>query len=662
MQQNDPPRIRRPYGIRITPRRLLLLAIDAGCFVLVWGVAILLRLWSGSTPHPDLAHCLWSGLLCLGPIVLMRLLFRTYENIWRYANVRAYSCLVLADLAGGLAGLLLARAFRVSVGAWYTVAAVATFCLLTLFIRFLYQLYMQSARQHRLDAENDELHKIGVAIVGAGQVGVLLAAELLRNPTSHYRPICFIDKDPEKIGSIIEGLKVLPEGEQIFAQLAALPVQEILIALPKLDNYDAEHLLQFYSRTGYKVKLYDFPMDNPSGVGDDRRVLREFKIEDLLFRDALAVEQGLSKTYYQGKTVLITGGGGSIGSEIARQIAACSPKQLIIFDIYENNAYDIQQELQRRWGEKLSLSVEIGSVRDRDRLDCVFAHYRPDVVFHAAAHKHVPLMEHSNCEAIKNNVVGTRNTADMAEKYHVQKFILISTDKAVNPTNVMGASKRMCEMVVQCRADSSTTFAAVRFGNVLGSNGSVIPLFRQQIAAGGPVTITDRRIIRYFMTIPEAAQLVMQAGTMARQGELFVLDMGKPVRIIDLAENMIRLSGLVPYKDIEIEEVGLRPGEKLYEELLIKTENLSQTENEMIFIEHDTPLTRAEVDRRIGVLLDAVEKSKDELGAERIKQAFKEVVPTFHDPEEVNCNADEAEEMQNIRTVTPEPGETAVTR
>ena len=318
---------------------------------------------------------------------------------------------------------------------------------------------------------------------------------------------------------------------------------------------------------------------------------------------------------------------------------------MVILDIYENNAYDIQQELKRKYGDGLNLVVEIASVRDRERLDCIFAHYRPQVVFHAAAHKHVPLMEHSGCEAIKNNVFGTLNAADMAEKHGVEKFILISTDKAVNPTNIMGATKRMCEMIVQSRRDSKTSFAAVRFGNVLGSNGSVIPLFKQQISQGGPVTITDKRIIRYFMTIPEASQLVMEAGAMAKRGELFVLDMGKPVKIYDLAINLIKLSGFEPGTDIKIEEIGLRPGEKLYEELLIKTETLDETENHLIFIENDTPLSREEVNEKLNILRDAVESTVSLISAPVVKEALKNAIPTFHDPEEVNKDASNAPEM-----------------
>ena len=317
---------------------------------------------------------------------------------------------------------------------------------------------------------------------------------------------------------------------------------------------------------------------------------------------------------------------------------------MIVLDIYENNAYDVQQELIRKYGDKLNLEVIIASVRDVDRLDQIFRDLRPQIVFHAAAHKHVPLMEHSGVEALKNNVLGTYNVAEMAEKYGVEKFLLISTDKAVNPTNVMGASKRLCEMVIQCREDSKTEFTAVRFGNVLGSNGSVIPLFKRQIEAGGPVTLTDKRIIRYFMTIPEAVQLVMLTCAMAHNGELYVLDMGKPVKILSLAENMIRLSGYTPYKDIDIVEVGLRPGEKLYEELLMKTEELDKTDNDMIFIERDKKLTRAEVDHKLDLVREAINTESQSA----VLDVIRKTVPTFRDPEEVNRQAAQAEEVRQV--------------
>ena len=352
--------------------------------------------------------------------------------------------------------------------------------------------------------------------------------------------------------------------------------------------------------------------------------------KDLLFRDAIDVIDDDTRAFYKDKVVLITGGGGSIGSELSRQIATCSPEKLVIFDVYENNAYEIQQELIQKYGKSLNLAVEIGSVQDVARIEAVFSAYRPSIVFHAAAHKHVPLMEHSGSEAVKNNCLGTYNTACAAEKYGAEKFILISTDKAVNPTSIMGASKRMCEMIVECRTDGTTAFSAVRFGNVLGSNGSVIPLFKKQIAAGGPVTVTDKRVTRYFMTISEAVGLVMQAGAYATRGELFVLDMGEQVKIYDLAISMIKRSGLVPFKDIDIEEIGLRPGEKLYEELITNTEGLTKTKNDMIFIEHDTPYTREEIEDKLSILKEAIKLSEGDISSEKITEALKRVIPTFH--------------------------------
>ncbi|MCD8398458.1 MAG: polysaccharide biosynthesis protein [Lachnospiraceae bacterium] len=524
--------------------------------------------------------------------------------------------------------------------------------LATLFSRFAYQcFYAYSNRNsdtriaegnHRKDSQGKGIHKINVAIVGAGNVGATLADELIRNPMAHYNPYCFIDKDVDKIGSGINGLKVYPEDENIIERIKNMPVQEIVIALPDASAEDRSRLYNLYRQTDCKVKLYDYPLGNDDS---DRKTLREFSIEDLLFRDTLSIGSELSAQYYTGKTVLVTGGGGSIGSELCRQIAALQPKKLIILDIYENNAYDIQQELIRKYGDYLNLETVIASVRDEKRLNEIFAENRPDIVFHAAAHKHVPLMEHSGCEAIKNNVLGTYNVANMAEKYGVQKFLLISTDKAVNPTNIMGASKRLCEMVIQCRTDSRTEFTAVRFGNVLGSNGSVIPLFKKQIEAGGPITLTDKRIIRYFMTIPEAVGLVMETGAMAHNGELFVLDMGKPVKILDLAENMIKLSGLTPYKDIDIVEIGLRPGEKLYEELLMKTEELDKTLNKMIFIERDKAYAREEVDEKIKILMNAVEIE----GYDAVVDAIKKTVPTYHNPDEVNRKAGMSAEMKAVK-------------
>ena len=375
-----------------------------------------------------------------------------------------------------------------------------------------------------------------------------------------------------------------------------------------------------------------------------KRSLREFDAEELLFRQVSEILSEDTKSYYRGKTVLISGGGGSIGSELCRQIAKIGPRKLVVLDVYENGAYDIQQELKIKHEGRLNLAVEIVSITDQGQLDRVFHTHRPEVVIHAAAHKHVPLMEDNCCEAVKNNVFGTRNLLDTAERFGCQKFIMVSTDKAVNPTNVMGATKRMCEMEVLSH-QGNMSCSATRFGNVLGSNGSVIPLFKRQIMYGGPVTLTDRRIIRYFMTIPEAAQLVLTSGAFARHGELFVLDMGKPVHILELAESMIRLSGFEPYKDIDIVETGLRPGEKLYEELLVKTEDLDKTDNDQIFVERDKPLDPREIEKKLAVLSQAVATEDDAL----CRQALKQVVETFRDPEEVNCKAEQAKEMQEVR-------------
>ncbi len=583
--------------------------------------------------------------IILGSLIIARLIFGVYNSVWRYTRTLSYLKLIFADIIGTGIAMVASYFMHINMGLEMFLILSPINALATLSSRYCYRLVYKHL--HKAPTAREE--KINVAIVGAGQLGAFLANELLCNHQSKYCPLFFIDKDNQKIGNNVAGLKVYAEEPSVFKLIKNHNVSELFIAVANLDSDEAMRLFEFYSETRCKLKIYDIPVkDFDAGEESEERpkVIRDFQIEDLLFRKPMRINNSTTRKYYSGKTVLITGGGGSIGSELCRQIAKCSPKKLVILDIYENNAYEIQQELIRTYGDSLDLSVEIASVRDRDRLDAIFAYYRPDVVFHAAAHKHVPLMEHSGCEAIKNNVLGTYNSADMAEKHGVKKFILISTDKAVNPTNIMGASKRMCEMVIQCRRDSATSFTAVRFGNVLGSNGSVIPLFREQIRKGGPVTITDKRIIRYFMTIPEASQLVMQAGYMAKAGQLFVLDMGKPVKIYDLAYNMIKLSGYAPDKDIEIKEIGLRPGEKLYEELLIKTEQLEKTDNSKIFIEMDAPLTREEVEDKIKLLREAVESSKQEIASGVIKSAMKKAVPTFVDPKTVNKNAEKSSEMK----------------
>lgn len=580
---------------------------------------------------PLLAFC-----LC---VMGLRSLFDIYNSVWRYANVSSFFKLVISDIVGGALFFVIGRIVEpINIGFAFSVFLMLSVLLTTLCSRFVYQLTYQhnSTKRHALSGNNvSGINMINVAIIGAGNIGATLADEFNRNKMFNYNPYVFIDNDPSKIGSKINGIDILAENDGVIDKIKSLPIQEIVIALPNLSAQEIQRLYNLYSQTGCKVKIYEQPMSDAIEGGPI--AMRELKIEDLLFRDTISVKTDATRNFYKDKCVLVTGGGGSIGSELCRQVAKCSPSKLVILDIYENNAYDIQQELIQKYKDKLDLEVVIASVRDRKRLEEIFSQYRPEIVFHAAAHKHVPLMEKSSMEAIKNNVHGTKNVADIAEKYGVKKFLLISTDKAVNPTNIMGASKRLCEMIVQSRKDSETEFVAVRFGNVLGSNGSVIPLFTKQIKAGGPVTITDKRIIRYFMTIKEAVGLVMETCFMAKGGELYVLDMGDPVKILDLAERMISLSGKKPYEDIDIVEIGLRPGEKLYEELLMSHENQDKTDNEKIFIERDKPYTIQEVDNKIDILDRAVE-----IGSyEEIKKAIKETVPTFKEPEKVNSKVEE---------------------
>jgi len=634
-------------------RRAVLVAIDILIFAIVNSLYYLLAIRAAySTPVTENAQGFaFNSLLLFIFVFAARFILKIYGNIWRYTNTKAYFMIVISDGIAGIVTLVVARiAFFIDaslyIGIWHAVSVASLMALCTLMSRFTYRLlYM---KKHVNENKQSKTTSVNIAIIGAGQVGANLAVDLLEGAATCYTPKCFFDTDKTKIGQSVSGLPVYGE-ENVAEIIKKHEISELVIAISG-GTQKTDEVFKYYSDFGCKIKIYASPLSDDGEQSDNKaRVIRDFEIEDLLFRAPLNINNQAEFEYYKGKTVLVTGGGGSIGSELCRQLVKCGVGKLIIFDIYENNAYDIQQELIRKYGSSINLVVEIGSVRDVDRVDCIFDTYRPEIVFHAAAHKHVPLMEHSGCEAIKNNVIGTYNTANAAEKYGVTKFILISTDKAVNPTNIMGASKRLCEMVVQCRVDSKTKFAAVRFGNVLGSNGSVIPLFKRQIAAGGPLTITDKRIIRYFMTIPEASQLVIQAGAKAKDGELFVLDMGQPVRIYDLAVNMIKLMGYEPDKDIEIKEIGLRQGEKLYEELLMKSEDLMKTDNDMIFIERDTPYTREQVEEKLAILKDAVSRSKDTVDSSIVKAAIKQVVPTFVDPEKVNKTAEQSEEMKNVK-------------
>ncbi len=668
-------------------RKASLLFYDAILLAIV--NLIILGISPSSTVEFTLPIIILHYILAAGCIYLCRRLAHAYQQVWRYGSPSSYIRLMLADAGAGcvyfLMQMILTKIPFVSslsgirLTFIHTFAIVALNLLLTISIRLFYQFVydyanctpglhgpfwrlIEIAGGFKITGEKEvtspvpvnEKSKIRIAIVGAGHVGASLAEELIRNPQQSYLPVCFIDIDRSKIGREIAGITVLAETEATPEKLAEFQVQEIVFALPQITPECKKELYEHYKKTGCKIKVYDYPVMQMPENG--KRHLREFDIEELLFRQPIEFHDEKTKAYYKDKVVLITGGGGSIGSELCRQIAKMQPKKLVILDVYENGAYDVQQELRIAYGGKISLQVEIVSVCDKKGLEVIIDKHRPDIVIHAAAHKHVPLMEHNVCEAVKNNVFGTLNTVELCEKYKVSRFMMVSTDKAVNPTNVMGATKRMCEMIVQSYArhhggsDKPTTvYSATRFGNVLGSAGSVIPLFKKQIMNGGPVTVTDKRIIRYFMTIPEASQLVLQSGSMAKNGELFVLDMGKPVKILELAENMIRLSGFEPYRDIDIIETGLRPGEKLYEELLIRTEELDKTENSMIFIERDEALTMDELHEKLSMLRTAVETEDDETA----KMALMAAVPTYHKPEEVNKEAGKAAEMKMVAAGVP---------
>lgn len=573
-----------------------------------------------------------------------RLIGNIYGQVWRYGGIQCYIRLLATDSIAFLAYFCLELLLPIPKVTFARMLSLISMNLLgALAMRMMYRYAYKCGNQENLRGKilakllymvsglesgcDKEVQKIKVAIIGAGRVGVSLAEELLNNEESAYIPRCFIDVAKEKVGREIHDIPVYSEDEATFAKLGELEVQEIIFAIPSMEAEKKKKLYDYYKEAGYKLKVYDYPTMYAAG---GKRHLREFDIEELLFRKPLVVADERTNAYYKDKVVLITGGGGSIGSELCRQLAKMNPKKIIILDIYENGAYDVQQELKIAYGNSLDLQIEICSITHKKALKRVFDKYHPQIIINAAAHKHVPLMEHNCIEAIYNNVFGTKNLVDLCEEYHAERFMMVSTDKAVNPTNVMGATKRMCEMIVQSASTHGTVkYSATRFGNVLGSAGSVIPLFKRQIANGGPVTVTDKRIIRYFMTIPEASQLVLQSGAIANNGELFVLDMGQPVKIMDLAENMIRLSGI---QGISVIETGLRPGEKLFEELLVKTEDLDKTSNSMIFIERDTALSAEEIDRKLEILKEACEQ-EDDLVA---KEALRSVVSTFRRPEDVN--------------------------
>lgn len=554
-------------------------------------------------------------------ISLCQYLLGTYNNIWRYAEGTEYVKLMLGVTFGFfiytiMNQLILSNKTTII----FSIAACSVSNFIMLLIRFLYRGYRRYFRR----IPNN---MISLAIIGAGNVGVRLLEEIQNNPKSNYQIYCFFDDSREKIGKKIRGIKVLGPIDKFNDLIKNTPVNEVIIAIPSLSDESKNKILKTVSKTNIRVKvLPDVFFILQNGVNNLISCAHDFNIDDLLGRESVSFDQKEIDQFLNNKIIMVTGGGGSIGSELCRQIAKSNPSRLVIIDYYENNAYDIQQELFYKYKDKLNLVVEIASVQDKDKLEQLFKRYKPQIVFHTAAHKHVPFMEDCPDEAIKNNIFGTYNTVHAANRWNVEKFVLISSDKAVNPTSMMGASKRMCEMIVQSlKHISKTEYVTVRFGNVLGSNGSVIPLFKRQIELGGPVTITDKRAYRYFMTIPEAAQLVLRAGSMKSRSEIYVLDMGQSVNILTLAENLIRLMGYIPYTEIPINEIGIRPGEKLNEELIIQKEELMETDNHKIFIERQKDIDLEDIEQKMELLKQALETNDTNV----IRKTLANIVPTF---------------------------------
>ncbi len=625
-------------------REWLLLFIDlfivAVCFV---GSAILCQLYI--LHQPSIEETIFRNIFIALPVLLACFflsfwLLRVPKVVWRFARGRDYLRIIASTIVAitlfaiiDQVGLhLIARPGEEIPGLGEKIKAYPIYILTgftivsSLFIaRLVYEFFYSKAK----DKAVPKLRK-RTLIVGAGYTAHTILEELSRQ-ASVYDPVCMVDDDPDKLGRIINDVPVVGTTSQIVMVVQKYAISNIIFAIPSIDEEDRKRILNICNSTHCQTKVVPFMsemIDNTSLT----KQMRDINIADLLGRKQISFGDAGIASYIYDKVVMITGGGGSIGSELCRQIVKYSPRRIIIVEVYENCAYAIQQELWRTYGKDYPVFVEIVSITDYDKMDDLFHQYRPQIVFHAAAHKHVPLMETNPEEAVKNNIFGTYNVVKLADKHQVKKFIMVSTDKAVNPTNVMGATKRCCEEIIQMvhQRGTKTEFAAVRFGNVLGSNGSVIPLFKKQIAEGGPVTVTHKDIIRFFMTIPEAVSLVMQAGAFAKGGEIFVLDMGEQVKIVNLAENLIRMMGYEPYKDIDIVFTGLRPGEKLYEEMLMNDEGLGKTDNNKIYIgkqiELDTDKFESELEKMRGICMTNDKQA--------IIDQLEVLVPTFHHDDE----------------------------
>lgn len=555
-----------------------------------------------------------------------------YNKLWRYFDAKDYlSCGLGMFIGSGLTALL-ASTFNAQPRWQYILMTFAIGTFGIVFFRFIFRQTFLT-----LAVDGKKYAKQRTMIIGAGQACHIILKEIKnaqtdpKNPAHKYEPVCLVDDDPDKQGTSIMGIPVKGTTAEIPKYCKKEAIDLIILAIPSLSDKDRKRIIDISSETSCKIKIIPYLTEMLADGDESTQIIskaKDIRIEDLLGREPITFDSEDVKNFISGKVCMVTGGGGSIGSELVRQIINYNPKQIVIVDIYENNAYEIQQELYMDYGKDINLVTLIASVRDYDKMNLIFKTFHPNIVFHAAAHKHVPLMETVPEEAVKNNIFGTFNCATLAEYYNVDKFVMISTDKAVNPTNVMGATKRCCEMIIQYMAQNytNTDFITTRFGNVLGSNGSVIPLFKRQIETGKPVTVTHPDIIRYFMTIPEAVSLVLQAGSMAHGGEIFVLDMGEPVKIVTLAENLIRLYGKVPYQDVEIKFTGLRPGEKLYEELLMGEEGLKETDNKKIFIGNQIQI---EPDTFLGKLQELKEAANAN-DSELTLKLLSDIVPTFH--------------------------------
>ncbi|MBN2797086.1 MAG: polysaccharide biosynthesis protein [Clostridia bacterium] len=600
--------------------------------VLIINLAVILALalrYDFNIPSVQLDEYLTVAMiLTIGKIFIYHM-FSLYDSIWEYASIEELIRIVFAVAVSSSFG----TAYLLMQGTSMKSSVMIMICLLEMAgissTRFSYRV-IRRFKNKRSIFRQDSLKN--VLIIGAGATAGMIAKEMQERPEIHGLLKGYIDDADYLHNKYINGAKVLGNRHDIYSVVNRYKIDEIIVAIPSADKKTTKEIMEECSRCNCKVKTAPGIHEIIDGKVSMNQI-RDVEIEDLLGRDPVKLDMSGISSYLTDKVVMVTGGGGSIGSELCRQIAKFDPMKLIILDIYENNAYEIQNELSRQYKDKLNILTLIASVRDQENIENIFQKYKPDVIFHAAAHKHVPLMETAPREAILNNCFGTLNVAKAADKFNAERFVLISTDKAVNPTNVMGASKRICEMIIQSIAkQSETKFTGVRFGNVLGSNGSVVPLFKRQIEEGGPVTVTHKDVIRYFMTIPEAAQLVLQSGAYARGGEIFVLDMGEPVSIYKLAHDLIRLSGLKPNEDIEIKITGLRPGEKLYEELLMKEEGLTKTNNEKIFIGKPESVEYKMLLKSLSYLSTIIQENNNST----LRMAIRNLVPTYKMNDETN--------------------------